>query len=577
MERSLEMVVAVLAILKAGGAYVPLDPRHPAERLRSIIDDARLQIVLTRRHLMEAKNSCVPDCAHSAAALEWLCADGDSSHGQSAHNLDRDVDSNHLAYVIYTSGSTGRPKGVLIEHRQIVNYLYGISERCGLAPGASYAMVQPLSVDSSHTALFPPLIFGGVLHVISEERALDSDALADYFADAAIDFLKIAPSHLAALQQSSARPERLLPRRWLVIGGEPSNPAWVEALRRMGPCAVFNHYGPTEATVGMLTLPITDESIAARSFTVPLGRPLPNTEAYVLDGCRNLVPMGVAGELYVGGDCLARGYLNLPQQTADSFIQHTFDGLSAKRLYRTGDRVRYRADGNIEFLGRVDHQVKIRGFRVELSEIEAALRDHPAIRVAVVQTRQNPSGETQLVAYAVVQSEKAIDEDTLAEFLKRRLPDYMAPARIVFLEALPLTAHGKVDLQALPPAPERRSMQADVIAPRSATEKLLVQIWTDVLGLTNVSVNDDFFAVGGHSLKAMQVLSRLRAALHHAIPLRRIFEYPTITQLAAAVDAEMTPKNEAMGRLLNEVEDVSEQEAQQSALRTEPSLQTGRK
>ena len=285
--------------------------------------------------------------------------------------------------MIYTSGSTGKPKGVLIEHRQICNYVQGISARCGLEPGASFAMVQPLSVDSSQTMIFPALVSGGCLHVISEDRAVDPQALSGYFCRFPIDMLKIAPSHLAALQTSS-HPERLLPRRVLIIGGEASRREWVEQLQTMARCAIFNHYGPTEATVGMLTYPVHTDQNGHSASTVPLGRPLPNTQAYVLDRHLYPVPIGVPGELHIGGHGLARGYLNRPELTAEKFIADPFSPESGARLYKTGDVVRYLPDGNLEFLGRTDHQVKIRGFRIEPAEVESMLGQHPAVRGVVV-------------------------------------------------------------------------------------------------------------------------------------------------------------------------------------------------
>lgn len=567
VERSLEMIVGVLAILKAGGAYVPLDPRYPTERLRFVLEDARARVVLTRREWIEERKSKIEggDSPSSifGAWLDWLSINGDwdEIEKESAENVVSDVGPSHLAYVIYTSGSTGRPKGVLIKHEQIVNYLYGIRERYELAPGARYAMVQPLTVDSSQTVIFPPLICGGVLHLLSEERAMNGQALADYFVRWPIDLLKIAPSHLAALQQTCATPAKLLPLRWLIVGGEASQRAWMESMLETAGCAIFNHYGPTEATVGMLTYSITKEAPIDSSLTVPVGRPLPNTEVFVLDRNMQPVPVGVAGQLYIGGSCLARGYLNLPELTAEKFIVHSFDGMEPKRLYRTGDLARYLADGNIEFLGRVDNQVKIRGYRIELGEIEAVLTTHLNIHEAIVIAGEDAVGDKRLVAY-VVAKEFAPAVSDLRTFLKVKLPDYMVPSAFVFLKELPLTAHGKLDRKALPdPDYDQRELTETFVAPRNAVEESIAAVWSEVLGKPQIGVHDNFFDLGGHSLKATQVVSRLRKKFRNHIPLRHIFEYPTIAEFAAVL-GQQQEKEKDIDRLLSEIETLTEEEAQ---------------
>jgi len=341
---------------------------------------------------------------------------------ESEENPASEVTGDNLAYMIYTSGSTGKPKGVLIEHQQILNYVKGIQDRYKLEPGASYAMVQPLSVDSSQTVIFPPLISGGCLHVISEGRAPDGHALGEYFCRFPIDLLKIAPSHLAALQTSS-HPEQLLPHRWLVIGGETLPRDRVEQLQSMAHCSIFNHYGPTEATVGMLTYQVGEEQTFHKSPTVPIGCPLPNTQAYLLDRHLEPVPIGIPGELHIGGRCLARGYLNRPELTAEKFIPDPFGDEPGARLYKTGDLVRYLADGNIEFLSRTDDQTKIRGFRIEPGEVEAALADHPGVLQGVVLVRENELNEKRLLAYVVPKQEPAPTARDLRNFLEHKMPN----------------------------------------------------------------------------------------------------------------------------------------------------------
>jgi amino acid adenylation domain-containing protein len=364
LERSPEMVICVLATLKAGGAYLPIDPAYPAQRTIFMLEDARAEVILTRRSILDASAN------HTAVVLD-IETDWEIIAKEGEMNFSSGICAEQPAYVIYTSGSTGRPKGVVIEHRQIVNYFRAITDHLAITPGATFAMVQPLTVDSCKTVLLPPLCAGGSLHVISEDRSVDPDGLARYFVRHQIDCLKIAPSHLMALQ-NSARPEQILPQRWLIVGGEASTWEQAERVQSMAPdCSVFNHYGPTEATVGILTFPLREGHSRHHSSSVPIGRPLPNTEAYLVGRRLELLPSGVPGEMHVGGHCLARGYLNRPDLTAEKFIPDQFCDAAGARAYTTGDLVRMLPDGHIEFLGRTDDQVKIRGFRVELKEIEA--------------------------------------------------------------------------------------------------------------------------------------------------------------------------------------------------------------
>jgi len=550
MARSLEMIVGLLGILKAGGAYLPLHPTAPRDRLHSMLEDSHALAVLTQQELWESHQPAAirsqpsedRESTRSPALVarpSTVCLDSDWHviSQEPATNLDSSITTKNLAYVIYTSGSTGKPKGVLIEHCQILNYVQGIEETCGLTPGASYAMVQPLSVDSSQTVIFPPLISGGALHVISEETAMDPQALEVHFARFPIDVLKIAPSHLAALWQVSPQPEQLLPRRWLILGGESSRPGWVAQLQAKARCAIYNHYGPTEATVGVLTYPITKVRDAVSSPTVPIGRPLPNAEAYVLDRCMQPVPIGIAGELYIGGSGLARGYLDRPELSAEKFLPHPFSERPGARLYRTGDVARYQPDGNIELLGRTDHQVKIRGFRVEPAEVAAALGDHPAVRASVVMAREDGRGERQLVAYVVPQPGHEIAASELRRFLKLQLPDYMVPASFERLNELPLTPHGKVDLRALP-APTQTTPDPDraLVEPRTHAEEILAGIWAEVLELERVGIHDNFLDLGGHSLLVTQVASRIRSALQVELPLRELFAHPTVAGMAERIE-----------------------------------------
>jgi amino acid adenylation domain-containing protein len=486
LERSLEVIVAILAILKAGGAYVPIDPSYPAERVAFMVSDSGAKVVVTR---------------DTFDALDWTA---------SLPKIRSQVTSRHLAYVIYTSGSTGKPKGVCVEHRNIVNYVLGVIERFSLEPGMSYATVSTIAADLGNTVIFPALASGGCLHVVSRERVEDAAQLGEYFAREQIDVLKIVPSHLAALQ-AGGDPARVMPAKRLILGGEASRLDWVEKLRSIAPkCEIYNHYGPTETTVGALTYRVGSGPVATRSDTVPLGMPLPGIEVRLADG-----------EICIGGAGVARGYLNRPELTAERF---------AGGVYRTGDLGRELADGSIEFCGRVDHQVKVHGYRVELGEIESALRAHGEVRDAVVLMH-----EERLIACVTPQY---VEPQTLREYLRQRLPAYMVPSVFLALERLPLTANGKTDRQALAAlAQERAPARRDLVAPRTETEKALAAIWSELLEVEAIGLHDDVFDLGAHSLMAMKALTRIRDRFQVSVSLRHLFEHPTVATLANAVDS----------------------------------------
>jgi amino acid adenylation domain-containing protein/FkbM family methyltransferase len=393
VERSLEMMVGILGILKAGGAYVPIDTAYPQERIRFLLEDAGVGLLLTQGSLL----SGVPEGATEAVCLDSF--DCDDSPEPTQH--DARVEPGNLAYVIYTSGSTGRPKGVCIEHRNIVNYVLGVSQRLRLEPGMNHATVSTIAADLGNTVIFPALATGGCLHVLSQERAQSQALLGEYFEREGIDVLKIVPSHLAALQ-TGKEPERVMPRKRLVLGGESSRLEWIERLRALSPgCEIYNHYGPTETTVGVLTYRVGPQSPKTQSGTLPLGRPLPNTRIHILDGNAQPVPIGDQGELCIGGSGVARGYLNRPDLTEERFLPDRFGPAPAGRLYRSGDLARCLPDGSIEFCGRIDDQIKLDGHRIELGEIEGALRDHAGVLDAAVLAREDESGAKQLVAYVV--------------------------------------------------------------------------------------------------------------------------------------------------------------------------------
>ncbi len=559
-EPSAEAIVGLLGVLAAGGAYVPLDPGAPAERLAAMLEDAGISILLTGG-AAAARLAPVPDTA--GRRLRLVALEGGPAPGavgvepcdpsRQRQQPRRRAGADNLAYVLYTSGSTGRPKGVAITHRAVVNYAMGVAERLGGGPGASFALVQPLTVDSSVTAIFPPLLTGGCLHVVPRERALDARALAATFARHPVDCLKIAPSHLAALGADAG----LLPRRWLIVGGEASQLAWLRRLAGAAPaCAVFNHYGPTEATVGVLMHrvgPERGEAGAGFSAAAPVGRPLANARAHLLDERLLPVPRGSVGRLYIGGACLARGYLGRPELTAEVFVPDPFSALPGARLYDSGDLMRSTAGGDLVFVGRRDQQVKIRGFRVELGEIEAAIARHPAVREVVVRTWEEAPGRQALAAWVVARGGAPVPTPAeLRRFLAAKLPEHMAPAAVVALDALPRTPHGKLDAKALP-APSRAAARGGggpaaaaaaagdraFAGARSPVAELVAGIWGELLGpeAAGAAPADGFFELGGHSLLATQLVSRLRAVFGVDLALREVFEHPTLADLAGRVEA----------------------------------------
>jgi len=526
-ERSLEMVVALLAVLKAGAAYVPMDVAFPRERLAFMLSDAGVKLALTQSRLA-AK---LP--GHDAQPVyldEFDWSDAGAPLG------DTGVRAQNLAYVIYTSGSTGQPKGVCIEHRNLVHYVRGIAERLQLEPGMAHATVSTLAADLGNTVIFPALATGGCLHVVAQERAESRALFAEYLRTNRIDVLKIVPSHLAALQ-SGGRPEQVMPVRRLILGGEASRLEWIEHLRAAAPhCVIYNHYGPTETTVGVLTYRVGIELPRTPSLGLPLGRPLPGAEIHLLDAHGHPVPAGEKGEICIGGRGVARGYLNRPELSAERFVRDPFSADPQARLYRSGDLGRMLPEGDIEFCGRGDHQVKVHGYRVELGEIEAALREDDRVHDAVVLLR-----DEQLVAFGGSKVMRPFMDPltvpVLRENVKMRLPHYMVPSAIVLLEKLPLTANGKIDRQALAALQvEATERTIDYVAPRTETERSLAAIWGELLGLERVGVDDDVFDLGAHSLLAMKALTRIREAFGINLVLRNLFEQPTVAQLAPMID-----------------------------------------
>jgi amino acid adenylation domain-containing protein len=547
MERSEDLVIGMLGIMKAGGAYVPLEPAQPAERLRHMLEDVAAPVILTQQRLANS----LPE--HNAMVV---CIDSDWPEIvlRSRDNTSSNAIAENLVYLIFTSGSTGRPKGVAVEHRQLVNYLKGVQERLELPLAASYATVSTFAADLGHTMIFPALCLGGSLHVISQERASDPGAFAEYFERHHIDCLKIVPSHFESLLAWS-QPEQLMPRQRLVLGGEASRPEMVENLRKIAPaCEIFNHYGPTETTVGVITHHLVGKGENALTENIPLGRPLANTKIHLLDGRHETVATGVLGELHIGGAGLARGYFNRPDLTAERFVPDPFSRQPGARLYKSGDLARYWPEGDIEFAGRVDNQVKFHGFRVELDEIRNTLNCHPQVRDSVVVVARDRNENDCLVAYYVGRQELVVSE--LRAFLLLSIIEETLPNIFVHLKKLPLTLNGKVNLGALPTLAEARQRQAHAyVTARTPTEKEVAAICAEILGVEQVGIHDNFFELGGHSLLATRVITRLRETFRIELPLRTLFEAPTVEGLALAITQMQIEDEDAeeMSRLIEEI------------------------
>jgi len=543
VERSVEMIVGLLGILKAGGAYLPLDPSYPSERLSFMLEDAQVSVLLTQEKLVERLPDAIPSPQLDGAIQnpKVVCLDNDweAIAQESEENLSSGVTSDRLAYVIYTSGSTGKPKGVTVPHKA-VNRLVCNTNYIEFAPTDKVAQVSNISFDAATFEIWGTLLHGAQLVGISREVTLSPHDLALQLRQEGISVLFLT----TALFQQVARvvPQAFDSLRYLLFGGEVVDPRWVQKiLKKRSQEQLLHVYGPTEGTTFSSFYRVQD--VPEDATSIPIGRPITNTQIYLLDRKLQPVPIGVSGELYIGGDGLAQGYLNRPELNVLAFIPNPFSQESGARLYKTGDLARYCPDGNIEFLGRIDDQVKIRGFRIELGEIEAVLSQHPVVAETVVIVQEDIPGDKQLVAYIVPNQEQVATVEAqgfaplLRQFLKEKLPGYMVPSAYVVLNSLPLTPNGKVDRRALPAADtERDDIKEDYVAPRTPIEEVLVGIWAKVLGRQQVSIYDNFFELGGHSLLATQLTSRIRDAFQVELPLRSLFETPTAAGLAKYIE-----------------------------------------
>ncbi|EEF60006.1 non-ribosomal peptide synthetase [Pedosphaera parvula] len=546
VERSAEMVIGLLGILKAGGTYAPLDPALPRERLQFILQDAEASVVLTQSDLVPDLKELFGSGPMSPTPVLLDSNEGVATY--SSENLQSSAAAGDVAYVIYTSGSTGKPKGVEISHRAVVNFLDSMSREPGLTETDTLLAVTTLSFDIAGLELWLPLTCGAKVVIATREVTLDGKQLASLLDHGGVTIMQATPTTWRLLLASGWKGN---PGLRILCGGE----AWSSELANQlhGKCAsLWNMYGPTETTIWSAA------SKVEPGDEVFIGAPIANTQFYVLDRNLQPVPIGVPGELWIGGEGLARGYLKRPELSLEKFLPNPFTDESGARMYRTGDLVRYRMDGKIEFLGRMDYQVKIRGFRIELGEIELLLTQLPTVVHAVVIAREDTPGDKRLVAYVVSRDSAASNSSELRDYLKSKLPDYMVPSAFVFLPALPLTPNGKIDRQALP-APEQNRPEATSIflAPRTQVEETIAAIWTKVLRLEKVGVNDSFFDLGGHSLLMVQVHARLCEELKINISIVRLFQYPTIGSLArylsqAATESKPLQKDQDRVRLQKE-------------------------
>jgi len=521
VETSMEMIVGLLGILKAGGGYVPLDPSYPKDRLDFLLKDANIGVVLTD---VVSLTSLPPTTARV------ICADRDRNElaRESQGNPVSPSTADSLAYVIYTSGSTGQPKGVVVSHRA-VNRLVMNTDYVQVTPSEVIAQASDASFDAATFEIWGALLNGARLVLIAKDTLLSPQSLSTAIGRHGINTLFLTTALFNQMVEQI--PVALGQLQNLLFGGEAADPQKVRLLLKDPPRRLLHVYGPTETTTFASWYRV--EAIAANATTLPIGRPIAGTDLYILDQHLAPVPVGVAGELHIGGDGLARGYLNHPELTREKFIAHPFSSDDTDRLYKTGDLARYLPDGNIEFLGRIDHQVKIRGYRIELREIESVLAQHPAIQQAVVLARDDNPGDKRLAAYLVTADGSAISAHDLRNFLQHKFPDYMVPSAFVFLDSLPLTPNGKLDRKMLP-APTEHSLSAGhcYAAPRDALESTLCRLWSEALGVEKVGIDDDFFGLGGHSLLAAKLFTRMDEAIGRSLPLSVLFETPNIRALA---------------------------------------------
>ncbi|RCJ37306.1 hypothetical protein A6770_40260 [Nostoc minutum NIES-26] len=556
-ERSLEMIVGLLGILKVGCAYVPLDPDYPQQRLALMIEEIDSLVLLTQQHLVDK-------LSQHPAQIICLDSDWEKIKLERTQNPNTNVSPDDVVYVIYTSGSTGKPKGAINIHQALCNRLFWMQDALQLKPIDRVLQKTPFSFDVSVWEFFWPLLTGASLVFAKPSGHRDSAYLVELIADEQITTVHFVPS---MLQVFLAEPEleNCHSLKRVICSGEALGFELQQRFFAGVDAQLYNLYGPTEAAIDVTCWHCQPNSQQA---IVPIGRPIANTQIYILDKYLQPVPIGVPGELHIGGVALAKGYLHREDLTAEKFIANPFKdemATSSPRLYKTGDRACYAADGTIEYLGRIDFQVKIRGFRIELGEIEAVLATYPLVREVVVIASEDEVGSKRLVAYIVPQKDQTNFTNELQDFLKTQLPNYMMPAAFVMLEALPLMPNGKVNRQALPaPNLEQSKLEGTFIAPQTAAEEVIAGIWGQVLGLNEIGIHDNFFELGGHSLMVTQVTSRLRQAFQVELPIRNLFESPTVAGLTDALAKIWGDRQvvEEIAQTWQEVEKISTEEVE---------------
>ena len=521
MERSLEMVIGIYGILKAGGAYVPLDPEYPPDRVAYMIEDTQVSVLLTQEHL-------VASLPENGAKVVCLDSDWNTIAKESANNLASRATAENLAYVIYTSGSTGKPKGVMNEHRGICNRLLWMQDQYGLTEEDRILQKTPFSFDVSVWEFFWPLLVGACLIVARPRGHKDSAYLVKLIIDQEITTLHFVPSMLQIFLEEKGV-ENCLSLKRVICSGEALPYELQKRFFERLNTELHNLYGPTEAAVDVTYWACQRES---DYHFVPIGFPVANTQIYILNPQLQPAPIGVSGELHIGGVQVARGYLNRPELTAEKFIHDPFNNKPGARLYKTGDLARYFPDGSIEYLSRIDHQVKIRGFRIELGEIEIVLSEHETVGRGVVIVREDRSGDKRLVAYVVSEPDHDVSVTELFKHLRTKLPEYMIPQHFVELDALPLTPSGKVDRHALPAPQEDRQTEETYVAPQNEVEKVVARIWQELLRVKNIGIHDSFFELGGHSLLLVRMLHKLQESFAKELSIVEMFQHPTIETLA---------------------------------------------
>lgn len=523
--RSLEMIPAMLGILKAGGAYVPIDPEYPAERIKFMLEDTGATVLISNKEsrlsLQTIKEIDVIELDEQFETIKHL----------PVNNPDVSLSSHNLAYVIYTSGSTGQPKGVMIEHNALADHSFGLIKSADLMRCKSFALFSPLVFDAGHSIIHSAFLLGATLHVLSKDLILDSEKLVSYLTDNPIDCIKIVPSLWLSYANAN---NVVLSNKVMIFGGEAFSLNIYNYLKKLSYNGdVFNHYGPTETTIGKCIYKV---SFNEQYRTIPIGKPFSNTQLYVADQYNQLVPVGVAGELYIGGEGLAREYLNQPELTSQKFIANPFTANSSSRVYKTGDKVRWTPDGNIEYHGRIDEQVKIRGYRIEPGEIENVLLKSKLVTHGVVLARKDKQGNNRLVGY-IVPGEQ-FSREALTEDLRKKLPEYMVPLVWVEMQSLPLTRNGKVDKKQLPNPDTEELLKAQYMPPENKTEEMLAKILQEVLKIERIGIHDNFFELGGNSVQAVQVFSKIRKACGKQLPLSALFEANTIEKLSVFLNKQ---------------------------------------